>query len=323
MFDSELNAMLTSLKKAEITYPKIPQLRCSSLPWCGLHSFVHDTHRTDSYRSDFYTSIGTAIHETLQKWLAIDLEYAKDVYAKWVCSDPKCKKDHGECWHPGQCQKCGNTKLLYHECEITYKSLSGHTDLIRRINNKDHAILIDFKSTDLFKDLKKEGFRNWTKTFEVNKRYPIQIRSYCSLLRKTKKLDIRGWMLVFVDRSTPPTEDKAKPKIVTQKWTPSLQKEYMGYIDETNSNWTSFQELTAAIEGNDREAARDSLKDLIVNRPCQSKADYENWMTAAFFEHDKDKKRQKCPSLKYCSKANNKEIYKHILSCVEEKQHVS
>ena len=319
MFDKELNLMITSLEKSKVTYPKVHQLRCSSLPWCGLHSFVHDTDRTDSYTSDFYTSIGTAIHETIQKWLAIDLEYARDVYAHWVCSDPKCKHDHGECWHPGECSACKSTKLTYNECTITYRSLTGHTDLIRRINNKNHAVLIDFKSTDLFKDVKQKGFRSWTTNFEVNKRYPIQIRSYCALLRKTKKLDIRGWMLTFIDRATPPNKPNGKPKIVSEKWTPSLQKEFMNYLDSTNENWKTFEKLQIAISEGDKGEASDCLKSLIVNRPCQSRDDYDSWMTAAFFDKDKDKTKRQCPSLKFCSKAKKGAIYSHMLDCIEKK----
>jgi hypothetical protein len=309
--DQEINLMLTSLETSQEISEKRVQLRCSSLPWCGLHSFFFEEGYKSNFASDFYTSIGTAVHESMQKWMAKDFNYSSDIYATWVCES--CREEHVDCYHPKTCRKCKSEKLKYKEIEINYKSLSGHVDLIRRINDEGHCIVIDFKTTDLFKDLKSKGF-NWNKDFQFSKKYLIQIRTYCALLRKIKGLDIRGWCLLFVDRSAPPSS-KTKPKIVYEKWTPKLNKEYMGYVDALEENWQTYQELEKAIKDEDREEALGLIKELIVNRPCYSPEDYNDWMSAKFFNPVKDG----CPAAKVCTKKSNKDILKFLLAKLESK----
>lgn len=308
--DLEVGQMLTSLETTVELSPKRVELRCSSLPWCGLYSFFFEEDYKSSFASDFYTSIGTAVHESIQKWIAKDYSYSRDIYANWVCQE--CKSEYEE-FHPKICSKCKSKNLNYKEISLSYKSLSGHVDLIRRVNDEGHCIVIDFKTTDLFKDLKNKGF-NWNKDFQFSKKYLIQIRIYCALLRKLKGLDIRGWSLVFVDRASPPSS-KNKPKIVYEKWTPKLNKEYMGYIDALEENWKSYKNLEKAIKEEDREEALDLIKELISNRPCYSKEDYDDWMSAKFFNPSKEG----CPAAKICTKKPNKDILKFLLGKLEEK----
>lgn len=311
--DNEINTLTTILQEGSFDEDYEYNLRCSSLPWCGLHELKYGGKRKNSFKMDFYTSIGTAVHETIQKWISLHPNYAKDVYAKWVCEE--CKYDHGECWFPVKCSKCNSKKFEYHEVEIKFGSLTGHVDLIRRVKG-NKVVIYDFKTKTLNKEDKFKKI-NWSKSddeISYNPKYKIQIETYCYLIRKIKKLDVRGWCLIFVDRADP-ISDLNRPKTVFREWTPKLHTKYKNRVQLFKDQYEIYSDLKEAIENEDTESARDFLKELIDLRPCKTVKDHDNLM-AVNFAYERTKM---CPSLRTCTCLKDTVIYKSVLKALADK----
>lgn len=109
--DAVINKMLHSKIEGS---RRLPELRGSQLPICEVHflasTLIGGTVENDSFAKDFYMSIGTAIHETTQKWLARSGYLLGD----WKC--PVCGKIKRKKFGP---QKCNcKTEMAYWELEV-------------------------------------------------------------------------------------------------------------------------------------------------------------------------------------------------------------
>lgn len=188
----ELNVLYSTMldqwegEKGDIS--RIKSLRPSQLPFCPVSFFVrvanHGAIRSMDMRGYFYTSIGTAVHEVLQRFMG---QHGR-LLADWKCK--QCGK-----WNRlSHEHECCDFQMEYHEVGINYKGVIGHIDAIYRDHNKDYWIL-DFKTTSLASAK--------TKTKRPSKAYIEQVETYALFMWLQYKIRVKGVILMFVKRDKP------------------------------------------------------------------------------------------------------------------------
>jgi len=292
-------------------------LRASGLPFCPITTFLRGGEE-ENFEKSFYTSTGTAIHETLQNWLSLNRIARRDIYGSWECS--ACGKVRLNQRCPKKLCKCSKTISVdyslrfmpkfwkYREVELEYNGITGHVDLIVFIR-PDFAIVIDLKTTAL---AQKKGGHFWENNKPSSLNYVTQIRTYCTLLDKLHSLPIRGWCLAVIDRNTP----LAKPSdfhLIPAEWNHAKSNRWMRHLDLAISNSRHLEKLEDAIEDGDRATSRRELKAIVINRPCKSHKSYHLWMSYKFFG------KEECPLYdKCCVDPTDKGVYLDIHSRVAE-----
>lgn len=316
--EETVTSMMLSL--SDLTYPSHRDyaFRVSSLPFCPVKTFVAEP-RNNNYQMSHYTEIGTAMHDIIQTWLALNPKYRKKIWGNWKCTG--CQKVVEHRLHPSKPCDCkykmsvGNSRLIgwpkfwnYEEVTITWKNLSGHVDLILFLNPTT-AIVIDFKSSGLTE--KKQSWY-YKEDQPGSPSYVAQIRTYSSLLPITHDLPIKGWCLITVDR-TRPIEDQHSFSPLSSEWGEDKQKRWMKYVQKSSDNYKLFEKLIEAVSDEDSDEANKQLKKCIVNRPCTDKKSYDTYMRYAFFG------QKKCPLLKSCKKGK-REVYSQVKSILNDRE---
>lgn len=132
----------------------------------------------------FYTSIGTAVHSTVQKYLAPSGAFLADYYCH------ECSTLYKFTHKP----ECCDFPTEYRELEVSYKGVVGHIDGIFRTKDGKYWI-IDYKTTSLKGVIKKLE--------DPGKTYQAQIIAYAVLLLLQYKIKVEGVALIFIPRDTP------------------------------------------------------------------------------------------------------------------------
>jgi hypothetical protein len=134
----------------------------------------------------FYTSVGTTVHEVVQKFMSP----GGKLLADWHC--PSCRK-----WQRlttnSECPKCEIT-MDYHEVLIDYKGVVGHIDAIFRDRHGKYWIL-DFKTCTV------SGASYKKKS--PGKVYIEQVETYALMLYLQYGIKVEGVMLQFIPRDNP------------------------------------------------------------------------------------------------------------------------
>ena len=201
------------------------EFRVSSFPYCPLRSLLFSKKGDSTYSMDFYTSIGTAVHETLQKW-ALKSSFKDKIFCCW--KSPKTKRVYGPCFFRDLPKRVQKLDLVYEEITIKYKGLSGHIDLVLEIL-PGKFIIIDFKTTDLTgKKLKHRA--KWQEQYPAEHSSIIQISTYSTLLRKLFKINVIGWCLVYVDRGSTIQNSRSYYKLL-RPWNKRKSNKMMKHIE--------------------------------------------------------------------------------------------
>jgi len=153
-----LNDVLKEVKKAARPAAARWDFRASGQPICArdfvFWQLTEDGKRPpdeESFRMDFYTEIGTAVHSVMQRWLG----RVNQIYGNWSCQNPKCQyyeavviKNH---LGVGPCPHC-DRETIYEEYLLTHSSgLSAHPDGL--LPYEDGYLLWEFKTTGLLSKL--------------------------------------------------------------------------------------------------------------------------------------------------------------------------
>lgn len=179
---------LTSVTASKIDVSRLMNVRCSALPFCpisffGTHANNGRTRFLDMVGS-FYTSIGTAVHATVQTHLAPSGRFLAD----WHCR--QCGT-----WHRlSMKHECCDFQCDYHEVEVAYKGVCGHIDGIF-LDSAGNYWIVDYKTTSLAsakKKLKKPGVG-----------YTEQVEAYALLMWLQYRIRVKGVMLFFIKRDNP------------------------------------------------------------------------------------------------------------------------
>lgn len=176
--------------------PHPRRLRVSGLPYCGLKdAYLKMTNHVEPDSDagmSYYCGVGTAAHEVFQRWLGTHGR----IYGDWKCRNRKCRHvEHFSRKH--RCPKCGH-EMKYEEFTVkAFKHLSGHTDGLFR--SKDRRFwLIDYKtcSVRIIETQHKHGMLPYRKNVH-------QISAYVPLLERKLRIEIAGWMLIYIARDNP------------------------------------------------------------------------------------------------------------------------
>ena len=199
---TDFTLMYSSLQnKVDLEKPREVYLRPSMLPTCSLKLLDaliaehNDEYGEWGFPGDYFTSVGTTIHELIERWCG---HTNFKIWGHWVC--PECGHKH-EYTHKNVCSKCG-TKMGYHEIEVSYMGFVGHIDCI--IITKKGIQVCDYKTST--KD--KVDYPTYKKH---NMGYPLQINAYAYILEKTWGAhfmkaygkSVCGASLLFISRDNP------------------------------------------------------------------------------------------------------------------------
>ncbi len=233
MLDSKLKSVFTLKEFSD----RKPEIRPSGMPFCP-RRFIFSCLETLNNGSewdfcgDFYCSIGTAIHEALQKWLPKVNKGA--ILGNWECS--KCKSNNNykpllALVGPQNCPICGKD-MDYVEFELPFLGtpMIGHCDgvildldfiekrykikkddenIINKINilirknlkDKIPGYILEYKST---------GVYSVKSISEPQHKHTLQATTYVSASRKCLPklfglhgIDMQGYIIKYISRDNP------------------------------------------------------------------------------------------------------------------------
>jgi hypothetical protein len=166
--------------------------------WAVMLSRVVQADEADSFARDFYTTIGKAAHEVVQRWLG----RAGVLYGDYSCRCGRTVRSQGE---PAECPECGRPSWRYQEFDLVRHDTTGLLasakidGLVRWPSMPaDHYYLIDIKTCSL-KSLPRAdvGF-----TSEYHLHYPDQTAVYRVLLAQAG-YQVDGTVFLMVPRDNP------------------------------------------------------------------------------------------------------------------------
>ena len=172
---------------------RIKFLRPSQMPFCPVGFFVQ--HATQGMVStldmlgSFYTSVGTTVHEVVQRHLSPTGKFLAD----WKC--PICNR-----WRRMSTKsECCDFTMDYHEIQISHKGVVGHIDAVFK-DRKGRYWILDFKTCTL------SGSEYKHKS--PGPAYIEQVETYALMLYLQYGIKVEGVMLMFI-----PRDDPTKPKV--------------------------------------------------------------------------------------------------------------
>ena len=239
--------------------PKVPKLRASGFPFCGLQ-YVYkklsgqlaEQHETINFSKSFFTSVGTVAHETFQRYLGS----GGQVVGSWKCH--KC--NHVRPLSTNHICICGN-EMEYVELEIrAFRHVSGHVDGVWRASDGTYWI-IDYKTSSTFGLQKHE---------QTGNKFPYswnrhQIEAYCTFVDLKYGIPISGWMLCYVPRDNP-----FRNAVVGARVSEKKKSQVYDLVQTYDNHWEMIHK--------EPSIRWRTVIQLIEEKPCSSCSDYEkNW----------------------------------------------
>jgi len=298
-FNDFIEGIFTELETASGGIDKRSEFRSSSFPYCPILDLENRISGIigfeEGYRSGFYTGIGTAVHENVQKWLPRLEKYKDNLWGDWVCSGCGQKDNNGEwrrqyhgCLQPEPCN-CDKKHKHFVYLEYTIDKgeldkfgnpapLSIHVDLIFLINKK---LWVDDLKTTGYEKISKP---DWKKTYPALK-YATQISNYCVIIERFAKYKVAGWGITYVARDkTNFSTGRRGPMIrtVSNVWDDAERELWEARLDKAAKGRKNVVKLL--------DTGRVKYAENIVKlRPCSNKKEYKDWMKAHFYG------RNECP----------------------------
>lgn len=169
---------------------RIKFLRPSQMPFCPAGFFVNHATlgmvSTMNFMGSFYTSVGSAVHEVIQRFLAPSGKFLADWKCR-ICGRHRKLSTKSEC--------CEFT-MDYHEVLIDYKGVVGHIDAIFKDKRGKYWIL-DYKTCTI----SGAGYKQKS----PGAAYIEQVETYALLLWRQYGIRVEGVMLMFLPRDNPLT----------------------------------------------------------------------------------------------------------------------
>ena len=291
-----IDAIVKAVQTVKNETPKRTEFRVSGLPYCPLldlvdRKSVEPAH--EEYESSFFFHVGTALHELFQKFardakgvaLVGNWKCTKVISTKYDNNPPsetvtRCSHEYEFCEHadvqkkhscPHKLKECSADLFQYVEITLTYNGLSGHIDLIFKINGK--YILVDIKTTSsyLFDYPDKAIERGWYPSLK----YWEQVETYSVLIEKLKDIKIDSYAILYISRDH--TSNKKKGHMIfARKLTSEMRKGRLKRLEKQIKNNELAQKYL-------KKPNSKTLKVIWENRPCQTKKDYKHQMAYKFF----------------------------------------
>jgi hypothetical protein len=188
-----LEALKTPLPDIE---PRIPRLRVSSVPVCGLKmadtKMVGHVEPDSDAMKEYYCGVGTAAHTVFQRFTSV----GGKIYGDWKCRNRDCLYIvRFGCDH--KCPKCGS-EMEYEEFTVKlFRHVSGHTDGLFQDRHGKFWV-IDYKTSSVKAVMSQKKYP----TFPYSKN-KAQIEAYVVMLEEEFGIKVEGWMLIYVARDNP------------------------------------------------------------------------------------------------------------------------
>ena len=188
----DFQSVYDKAKKIELWSPSDPErmlnLRCSQLPFCptgtALRYLRYGLTRKMDMLGAYYTTVGTAVHEVMQSYLAMTGRFLADYYCTKCGRFYPLSHQYTCCDHPTE----------YHEVTIDYKGVVGHIDGIY-MDARGRYWILDFKTCTI---------NGATKKMESpGPMYESQVRTYSLLLKLQHGIKTSGAILCFIPRDNP------------------------------------------------------------------------------------------------------------------------
>lgn len=190
-------AMENTIVTSRADPSRMLSLRCSQLPFCGPAFFTNLVNngmfRHLDVRGMYYTSVGTTVHEVMQKAMSIDNEV---ILGDWKCVE--C----GKVSKFTTVKTCCGFPMDYEEISVNYKGIQGHMDTVYIA--KSGLWIVDYKTTSLK--------ARSSKSKDPGPAYKEQLLSYATLVERQhgealKKAGyphtVTGIMNLFIPRDDP------------------------------------------------------------------------------------------------------------------------
>lgn len=283
------------------------EFRASGLPFCAIYHAYRlrlkkagpTLQSLGDWQEEFYTTIGTALHELWQKILVMsalesDRRMEVKVFGSWECTS--CKNIKTESFYPKYPCKCGNTlHWKYRELEFIYKGLGLHIDMLEYYPRVDQWVVSDLKTA---------GADNVEKgNLEIEKN-SFQIEAYCVILEELFDIKISKYCLWYQTRDK---FNKYYPHFVD--WTPERFKRAKRRLDR----WTRTNKM---IPDYLKKPSADNLLPMIDSRPCVDNKSYDREMRSKFKWDNHTKKA--CPFKDQCvSSQSSERMARNINATIE------
>ena len=250
-------------QKVDKTSARYNELHPSSYPFCGLQQAYEEAKKIEQkpldYFGEYYTSVGTLIHELIQRYMG----YQGKVIGFWKCR--KCKslqenKKPTTC--PSNCFKCKHDVFDYEEIGIEYKKYTrGHLDGIIKILGKYY--IIDYKSSSEKNNSKHRQFRN----VYPYKKNVSQIKSYIFYVERQYGIKIAGYFLIYLTRDANVKDFILEGALVSDQEKVTLAKKLKSYEKQFST--------VMKLRKENKQKYWDSL---IKSKPCKTMVHYKEEM---------------------------------------------
>jgi len=309
-----IKEMLSNMLVYEENEAARTEFRASSLPYCGLLDYVDRRDQPSSsfdYGGFHYTTIGTAVHETVQR-LIYKTNKGK-LFGTWRClsyhKGKVCGKLHYNQLEPTVCECCGQTdrNFFYEELEVAWpprdfkkmedaakkdnvlmsvkrklcgvNTFTGHVDGVFQAANGKYYVL-EYKTTS--KDKVDTG-RGLPVSY-----HPYQARRYAGLITKLHGITISGFFLIYLGRDT-------AAKSVTSMSGKTRLEGVRPFYFATDESVRADEVRKMDMEYKQRRAGTALLKDpkhasaekfLLKAKPCKSLAEYKSEFFNGYMKKD-------------------------------------
>lgn len=310
--DREVSSKIIELMRDLGEAAKEPEsrgdFRSSGFPYCPIIDLearvTGEAAFVESYKSGFYTGIGTAVHENLQLWIPLLEKWKKYLWGDWACRGCGVRDPDGA-WipsvraslQPDECS-CGKRdgwqyiEVGFERGEPNYSGklrmkregigpedlgadekikVGGHIDLVFRFGSK--FWIVDAKTTGRSK-IEDHGWRlNFPSLSNV-----AQISNYCILLPEKFGVKVGGWILLYLSRDAVSDWPKREPlvRVVSHRWMKSDYKKWNRRLVRAAKGRKYVENLLETGEVRWANA-------VVASRPCRVVGEYDGWMKAKWY----------------------------------------
>lgn len=281
------------------------EYRVSGFPYCpilDLQNRLHTPIEEFQYKKEYYTRIGTVLHELLQNSLSNSPLHGHRAYGSWKCSN--CGKVKQLCFRPKKC-KCHKHfgMWLYTELDFKFRLkkrrgfLSGHLDYLTRDPDKNW-VSWEFKTTGGWK------ISNRDESLPM-RQHLLQIQIYNYLLKELYNISVSHYVLIYINRDKPLIDSMKRFRF---DWNEDKHNRIKELLDKSSY---SHDLVLSLIE----KPSKESLKEVVDSRPCYSKKQYLRSMQTRFIY-------EPCPNFQngLCAKKEVSKLEKLLWKDVKDKR---
>lgn len=255
--------------------PARHEWRVSSFPICGmLHilKMLKNEPRQKPYSMDFYTSIGTAVHETIQYHLVNSPKTSDFMVGNFECKSCNWKSNiPSGTRRPIACPQCRNTKLHYIEIDFNVKGITGHLDGLIETPTRRYAL--EFKTTSA------ENVEDPSKYLPYSKHF-FQIETYCLMLGLLYRKLPTHYAIIYKNRNAGFTQYAGSSRLPYYSFVYKVTTEMMEKRRRELLRTINARKIVNHIMQRPNRQLVSQLSDI---RPCRSAEDYRLNMKPTFF----------------------------------------